>query len=195
MFNLAPAIGSVNAVRLNYNFTMIPGEQSSFGSCEMIVSNRKAQPPERARGQIARTYKYMEWAYPKYSMSHQQRQLMNAWDKMYPVSGWECTRATRIEALQGNRNPFVSDNCSSAQEQGASVLLRPAPSGPDENKATSIFGEIYHGNRQARSFMHQVVVIITVKAVWLSLPPVKMLSRQGISLVGDVGRRYGAILL
>ena len=28
-------------------------------------------------------------------------------DKMYPVDQWECTRAKRIETLQGNRNPFV----------------------------------------------------------------------------------------
>ena len=30
-------------------------------------------------------------------MSRQQRQLMDAWDKMYPVDQWECTRAKRIE--------------------------------------------------------------------------------------------------
>jgi deoxyribonuclease-1 len=84
MFNLYPAIGSVNALRSNYNFTMLPVVKSDFGSCVMKIENKKAEPPEEARGQISRTYLYMEDAYKRYSMSKSQRQLMNAWDKMYP---------------------------------------------------------------------------------------------------------------
>ena len=56
MFNLYPAIGAVNALRSNYNFTMLPDAKSDFGTCEMKIDNRKADPPEAARGQIARTY-------------------------------------------------------------------------------------------------------------------------------------------
>ncbi|CAG35020.1 endonuclease [Desulfotalea psychrophila] len=112
MYNLYPAIGAVNAMRSNYNFTMLAGKgTSSFGSCQMIIAKRKAQPPEEARGRIARTYKYMEWAYPQYSMSRQQQKLSRAWDRQYPVSNWECTRAERIEKIQGNRNPFVAKAC------------------------------------------------------------------------------------
>lgn len=44
-------------------------------------------------------------------MSRQQAQLMDAWDKMYQVDAWECTRAKRIEKLQGNENPFVKGPC------------------------------------------------------------------------------------
>lgn len=111
LHNLFPAIGAVNAQRSNYNFTMIPDAKSSFGSCEFTVASRKAQPTERSMGVIARTYKYMEWAYPRYSMSSQQKKLMDAWNKMYPVSDWECKREKRIENIQGNINPFVSDFC------------------------------------------------------------------------------------
>ena len=115
LYNLYPAVGAVNALRQNYNFQMLPGEESDFGSCEMKIADRKAEPPARARGQIARTYKYMNEAYgPRYRMSRQQRQLMDAWDKMYPVDQWECTRAKRIETLQGNRNPFVEGPCKEA---------------------------------------------------------------------------------
>lgn len=78
MFNLYPAIGAVNALRSNYNFTMLPSEKNDFGSCAMKIDNRKAEPPEMARGRIARTYLYMEGAYKRYSMSKSQRQLMNA---------------------------------------------------------------------------------------------------------------------
>lgn len=115
MYNLYPAIGAVNALRQNYNFQMLPGEKPDFGSCEMKIADRKAEPPVRARGQIARTYKYMADAYgPRYKMSRQQVQLMDAWDKMYPVDQWECTRAKRVERLQGNENMFVKSPCQQA---------------------------------------------------------------------------------
>lgn len=32
MYNLYPAIEAVNALKGNYNFTMLPGEKSNFGS-------------------------------------------------------------------------------------------------------------------------------------------------------------------
>ena len=116
MYNLYPAIGAVNALRQNYNFQMLPGEEPDFGSCGMKIADRRAEPPIRARGQIARTYKYMADAYaPRYRMSRQQAQLMDAWDRMYPVDAWECTRAKRIENLQGNENPFVKRPCREAR--------------------------------------------------------------------------------
>jgi deoxyribonuclease-1 len=114
MHNLFPAIGAVNALRSNYNFTMLPAAKSDFGSCDMRIDDRKAQPPETARGIIARTYMYMEQTYPKYKMSKQQSQLMQAWDKQYPVLAWECERSRRIEKLQGNANRIVDSRCRSS---------------------------------------------------------------------------------
>ena len=115
MYNLYPAIGAVNAMRSNFNYQMLTGEQSTFGTCEMKIADRKAEPPARARGQIARTYFYMQDAYgPRYHMSRQHEQLMGAWDRQYPVDAWECTRAKRIEALQGNENRFVKQSCQAA---------------------------------------------------------------------------------
>ncbi|MGR5187318.1 endonuclease [Photobacterium damselae] len=111
MYNLFPAIGSVNALRSNYNFTLLPHEQNDFGRCAMKIAGRKAEPPKGARGRIARAYLYMDKTYPLYKMSRQQRILMHAWDKMYPVSQWECIRAKRIEKLQGNINPIMAARC------------------------------------------------------------------------------------
>ena len=111
MFNLYPAIGAVNALRSNYNFTMLPNKKSSFGICEMKINNRKAEPPESARGRVARTYLYIQQTYSRYKMSQQQQQLMMAWDKMYPVDKWECERASRIAKLQGNKNNIVESRC------------------------------------------------------------------------------------
>ena len=117
LYNLYPAIGAVNAARQNYNYVMLPKTASknyrSFGSCNMLIDkkDRDAQPPERARGEIARTYMYFDAVYPKYKMSRQQRQLMSVWDKQYPVSKWECERAEKIQKIQGNVNPILASRC------------------------------------------------------------------------------------
>lgn len=111
MYNLFPAIGAVNAMRSNYNFVAQAGGGSDFGSCDMKIDNRKAEPPVEARGRIARTYLYMDATYERYNMSKSQRQLMNAWDRMYPVSDWECVRAKRIEVLQKSNNRVITERC------------------------------------------------------------------------------------
>ena len=111
LYNLYPAIGSVNAMRSNYRYAMLPGVPNTFGTCAMKIDGRRAEPPEYTRGAIARMSLYMEDAYSVYKMSGAQRKLMQAWDKMHPVDQWECLRAKRIEAVQGNENKFVSEPC------------------------------------------------------------------------------------
>ena len=112
MHNLAPAIGAVNAARQNYNFALLPDAQSAFGSCRMKIEGRRVEPPAEARGIIARTYLYMQAAYPRYRMGRPQQQLMEAWDAMYPPDAWECLRADRIAAIQGNRNEITEARCA-----------------------------------------------------------------------------------
>ncbi|MCD9554667.1 endonuclease I [Photobacterium carnosum] len=120
LYNLYPAIGAVNAARQNYNYVMLPKTASkdyrSFGSCNMLIDkkDRDAQPPEHARGVIARTYMYFAAVYPKYKMSSQQRQLMTVWDKQYPVTKWECQRAAKIQKIQGNVNPILAARCKNS---------------------------------------------------------------------------------
>lgn len=111
-YNLFAAIGSVNAYRSNYNFQMLSGTKSNFGSCDFHVDNRKAQPPELARGLIARTYLYFDVTYPSFRLSQQQRQLFNVWDKQYPVSQFECDKAKKVEKYQHNTNPILAQRCS-----------------------------------------------------------------------------------
>ncbi|WP_322632730.1 endonuclease [Vibrio sp. OPT18] len=111
LYNLFPAIGSVNAMRSNYNFAMLPNERSDFGSCAVKIDNRKVEPPISSRGRIARTYLYMDHTYSRYKISNQQRQLMNAWDKQFPVSAWECKAAQRIQKIQGNVNHILNTRC------------------------------------------------------------------------------------
>ena len=112
MYNLVPAIGEINRLRYNYSFAMIPGEKRAFGKCDMEIEGRKAEPPPEKRGDIARTYFYMDWAYPGHGIiSKKNRKLFKSWDKEDPVDAWECERCRRIEKIQGNENPFVKDVC------------------------------------------------------------------------------------
>jgi deoxyribonuclease-1 len=108
LYNLQPAIGEVNWLRSNYSMEMIPGEKREFGACDLKIQNRKIQPRPEIRGDIARTYLYMEWAYPGHGIiSRSNQKLFAAWNKEDPVDDWERERARRIEAIQGNRNPFI----------------------------------------------------------------------------------------
>ncbi|MEZ9708703.1 endonuclease [Vibrio breoganii] len=111
LYNLYPAIGAVNGLRRNYNFTMIPNSDSNFGSCDMRIQNQKAQPPERARGYISRAYLYMEQVYADYTMSSSQKQLMQAWDKQYPITSKECEIGNRIKSVQKSSNPIIETRC------------------------------------------------------------------------------------
>lgn len=112
LHNLVPAIGEVNGDRSNFSFNDWNGTPKQYGQCPMIVDfkARKVQPPKQSRGAIARTYLYMSDRYA-IKLSKSQRRLMDAWNKMYPVSEWECIRDNRIAKKQGWNNEFVENKC------------------------------------------------------------------------------------
>ncbi|MCP3923363.1 MAG: endonuclease I [Desulfobacterales bacterium] len=108
LYNLVPANGQVNALRSNYSYAIIPGEQRQFGACDMEIRSRKAEPMPEIRGDIARIYFYMDDAYPgRGIISRKNRKMFKAWDKADPIDAWERKRAKRIERIQGNVNRFV----------------------------------------------------------------------------------------
>ena len=112
MFNLYPAIGEINGRRSNYSMAMIKGELREFGKCDVEINNKKIEPRESIRGEIARTYMYMDSAYPgKGIISKKNRKLFEAWNKIDPVDEWECDRAKRIEKIQGNPNQILQKQC------------------------------------------------------------------------------------
>ncbi len=112
MHNLQPSVGEVNGDRGNFMYSQWNGGEGQYGQCAMKVDfkEKAAEPPARARGAIARTYFYMRDQY-NLTLSRQQTQLFNAWNKMYPVTDWECERDERIAKVQGNHNPYVQRAC------------------------------------------------------------------------------------
>jgi len=113
MYNLYPAIGEVNKKRSNYSMSIIPGEKRIFGACDIEIENKKVEPCPKIRGDIARTYMYMNSAYPgKGIISKKNRKLFKSWDRTDPVDRWECKRARKIEGIQGNTNAIVIKRCN-----------------------------------------------------------------------------------
>lgn len=112
MHNLVPAIGEVNGDRSNFGFSDWNGKPFAYGQCQMLIDSKgkRAQPPLRSRGQIARAYLYMADRY-KLRLSPQQQQLFAAWHHQYPASQAECQRNDWIERQQGNTNPYIKEQC------------------------------------------------------------------------------------
>ena len=105
LMNLVPSIGEVNGDRSNYLFGMIEGEVRNYGSCDVEIDrsgkrgSRRVEPAENVRGDVARIYFYMSEKYGL-QLSRQFKQLMNAWNKLDPVDGWEEVRTNRINFIQ-----------------------------------------------------------------------------------------------
>ncbi len=109
MHNLRPAVGELNGDRSNYRFGMVNGEPRKYGQSvdfEVDFKQRVAEPAPNVRGDIARTYFYMEKAY-NVRIGKKQRRLFNVWNKQDPVDAWELERMCRVSAKQGNENTFV----------------------------------------------------------------------------------------
>lgn len=108
MHNLVPAIGELNGDRSNFRYGMIAGETRSYGRIDFEVDfkQRVAEPAEQIRGDIARTYFYMEKTYG-FKIGKKDSRLFEVWDRQDPVDAWELERSRRIAAIQGNSNPFV----------------------------------------------------------------------------------------
>jgi deoxyribonuclease-1 len=113
-YNLYPASGAVNRLRSNYSFELLPASKSDFGSCLMKIDGKRVEPPELARGIIARASLYMAKVYPRYRISKSQVKLFNAWDRKFPVTLTECIISKRTEQIQGNSNMYTKEPCQKA---------------------------------------------------------------------------------
>lgn len=108
MHNLLPSLGQLNAMREDYDLAEIPGE-ARVGGCDFEVdpARRTVEPRPEARGELARAYLYMHVTYAL-PLTSAERSRYLAWHRSDPPTAWERARNTRIAALQGNENPFVS---------------------------------------------------------------------------------------
>lgn len=107
-YNLLPVVGALNAARSNYNMGMVTPKYRDFGDCEFYYDSkaRVAEPPDSAKGDVARIHFYFEQRYGL-KLSGKQRRMMLAWDRMDPVSPEEAQRAAYLASRVGWSNPFA----------------------------------------------------------------------------------------
>jgi deoxyribonuclease-1 len=81
LYNLWPAVGLVNGARANYRYGIVDTPTEFYG-CPMRISVllRRAEPPNYAKGLVARANLFMSERYGV-RLSDSQRQLFEAWDK------------------------------------------------------------------------------------------------------------------
>jgi len=112
MYNLVPAVGEINADRKDYNYGIIAEEKREYGKCDFEINNQTAEPPLKIRGNIARTYMYMDSAYPGFNIINKNNlSLFEEWDNLDPVDIEECRRSAAIEKIQKNQNIILQKRC------------------------------------------------------------------------------------
>ena len=122
LYNLVPAIGEVNNRRANLPMGLIGEKGLSFGHCKTKISATVVEPRDEVKGFIARTYQYMNHAYPGHGIiSRKNKKLFEAWDRSYPPSQLEVKRAKRIAIIQGNLNPFIEQKSKLDSKQEATA--------------------------------------------------------------------------
>ncbi|AYN24666.1 endonuclease [Buchnera aphidicola] len=112
LHNLQPAIGEINGDRSNFKYSQLDSNIKKYGKCTMKIDFKKklAEPPDRAKGKIARTYFYMSKKY-KIKLSKIERNLFKIWDINFPVTKWECERENLIFQIQGSHNNYIYKKC------------------------------------------------------------------------------------
>ena len=56
LYNLAPSIGQVNALRLNDRYADLPDDTSDFGNCPIENSSGLFEPPDCLKGGATRVW-------------------------------------------------------------------------------------------------------------------------------------------
>jgi len=112
MYNLVPSIGSINAIRSNYQIAEIEWEATEFWKCDVEIKDRKFEPSENIKWDIARIYLYMNSAYKgRWIISNKNKKLIEFWNKIDPIDKAECNRYKAIKKIQKNDNIILSKKC------------------------------------------------------------------------------------
>lgn len=83
------------------------GPGASEGECGERTTYRNLEPPDHAKGPVARAMLYMHATYELTLRGDMA--TLQAWNRQFPPTEEEVRRNQIIRELQGNANPFISD--------------------------------------------------------------------------------------
>jgi deoxyribonuclease I len=106
--NLAPEVGEINALRSNDLYRDLPSNTSDFGKCPIEDTRSAFEPPDCAKGDLARVWFYVGERYGL-KLKSSQWKMFEQWSAMDPVSPWEAERERRVAHLTGVPNHFVRE--------------------------------------------------------------------------------------
>jgi endonuclease I len=105
LYNLEPALGSLNAIRRDYGFGMIDGEARPYGvliDFEIDRDKNIIEPTDNIRGKVARIMIYMNNKFSVQFPDHNNTmELMKQWDTQYPMSPWEIRKREILKNTYG----------------------------------------------------------------------------------------------
>jgi endonuclease I len=106
-FKPNPLFQSSSVVYLNVSGSVC-GKNDAI--CVKDTKRKKFEPPNAAKGKIARAVGYFYWNYNASHLSNEllHLSLMAKWNREYPASVAEKTRNEKIMQRQGNANIFIS---------------------------------------------------------------------------------------
>ncbi len=110
LHNMYPTITTVNSARGSYVFAELEGEYVKQ-DCPLEMGDHAVEPPEYAKGKVARAILYMTHEYnidlDKVTNSPGFEKDLLRWHCTYPPTPTEIIRNDKILKLQRTSNPFV----------------------------------------------------------------------------------------
>ncbi|MDX1756760.1 MAG: endonuclease [Marinobacter sp.] len=112
LHNIVPVQSRVEMRRRNAKFEQL-ASSSPQGDCGIRQSTQFIEPPQRIKGDVARTVAYMVSTYDLPWLGAVS--VFRDWSELDPPDDGELTRHQRILELQGNPNPFIQEPTRMAQ--------------------------------------------------------------------------------
>ncbi len=106
LHNMVPVRSRVEMQRRNVRYDNI-GDVAKPDECGIRASAQFFEPPERVKGDVARTMAYMVTTYDLPWLG--ATSVFKGWNRLDPPDDTELTRHRRVSDIQGNENPFVSN--------------------------------------------------------------------------------------
>ncbi|MBN7771163.1 endonuclease [Marinobacter daepoensis] len=104
LHNMVPVRTRIEMRRRNARYENL-GDTTGADECGIRESAQFFEPPERVKGDVARTMAYMVDTYGLPWLG--ATPVLKGWSKLDPPDDRELSRHKRVAEIQGNENPFV----------------------------------------------------------------------------------------